>query len=97
MKKSDEQCRKLLSKFKSMQMDPEIGLTKCPRCGRNAMRSDIALNALSHHINVYICSECGIEEAMLDLDGESLPLKDWFLSATSGLKQRCRRTATPDT
>ena len=73
VKKSDEQCRKLLSKFKRMQMDSEIGLTKCPRCGRNAMRSDIVLNALSRHIDVYICSERGIEEAMLDLDGKAFP------------------------
>jgi transposase-like protein len=61
-------------------MDSEIGLTKCPRCGRDTMRIDIALNALSRYIDVYICSECGIEEAMLDLDGKSLSLKDWYLS-----------------
>jgi hypothetical protein len=61
-------------------MDSEIGLTKCPRCGRDTMRIDIALNALSRYIDVYICSECGIEEAMLDFDGECLPLKDWYLS-----------------
>lgn len=62
----------------SMQMDPEIGLTKCSRCGRDAMRSDIALNALSRHLDVYICSECGIEETMLDLEGKRRSLKDWY-------------------
>lgn len=80
MSATDEQCRNLLTKFKSMQLDREIGLTKCPRCGRDTMRSDISLNALSRHVNVYICSPCGVEEAMLDLDGEYLPLKDWYLS-----------------
>lgn len=80
MNTTDEQYRSLLTKFKSLQMDPEIGRTKCPRCGRDAMKSDVALNALSRYINVYVCTECGIEEAMLDLDGEHLPLKDWYLS-----------------
>ncbi len=80
MRTSDEQCRKMLAKYMSMQMNPEIGVTKCPRCGRDAMRSDIALSALSRHIDVYICGECRIEEAMLDLDVESFPLKDWYLS-----------------
>ena len=61
-------------------MDSENRLNRCPHCGRNIMSTDIVLNALSRHIDVYICSECGIEEAMLDFDGETLPLEDWYLS-----------------
>lgn len=80
MSATDEQYRSLLTKFKSLQLDPEIGLTRCPRCGRDTMRSDIVLNALSRYVDVYVCSPCGVEEAMLDLDGERLPLKDWYLS-----------------
>ena len=80
MKTMEEQCRLLLVKFKNMQMDPEVGLTKCPRCGRDTMRNEIELNALSRYVDVYICNECGTEEAMLDLEGEPLPLEDWYLS-----------------
>ncbi len=69
---TDEQRRNLLTKFKGMQLDPGIGATRCPRCGRDTMRSDIVLNALSRYIDVYICGACGTEEAMLDLDGERL-------------------------
>ncbi len=88
MRSSDEQRRKLLEKYKSLQMDPEIGVTKCPRCGRDTMRSDTVLNALSRHVDVYICGQCGTEEAMLDLDGECLPLEDWYLSAAGRLKRK---------
>lgn len=80
MSTTDEQYWNLLTKFKSMQLDSKIGVTRCPRCGRDTMRSDIVLNARSRYIDVYICSACGTEEAMLDLDGEHLPLKDWYLS-----------------
>lgn len=79
MKTMDEQCRSLLTKFKSIQADPEIGLTRCPRCGRDTMGSGTALNALCRNIDMYICGACGVEEAMLDLDGERFPLKDWYL------------------
>lgn len=80
MCKTSEQYQNLLTKFKSIQLDPTIGLTRCPRCGRDSMRSNAVLNVLSRHIDVYICSSCGTEEAMLDLDGESLPLGDWYIS-----------------
>lgn len=35
----------------------------CPRCGR-VMEQDEALRALSRYVNAYICSECGVNEAL---------------------------------
>ena len=54
MNTTDEQYRSLLTKFESLQIDSEIGRTKCPRCRRDAMKSDVALNALSRYINIYL-------------------------------------------
>jgi len=39
----------------------------CPRCDRNPMADPQALNALSrHHEDVYVCSPCGEDEAVVD-------------------------------
>lgn len=43
----------------------------CPRCGENSMRSDD--NALSRQVDVYICSDCGIDEA---INGE-IEMEEW--------------------
>ncbi len=51
----------------------------CPRCGHK-MRSHIVTNALSRRANVYICNNCGHDEAMLDLRGEDpWPFIRWSL------------------
>jgi len=37
-------------------------------------------NALSRRADVYICNECGTEEALLDMAGKSsLPLNEWAM------------------
>ena len=38
----------------------------CPRCGQYTMKYPAVKNALSRRVDVYICSQCGTEEAMLD-------------------------------
>ena len=48
----------------------------CLRCGSPLSRR-LAVNALSHHAGVYICQECGSDEALRDAIGEPLPLRDW--------------------
>jgi predicted RNA-binding Zn-ribbon protein involved in translation (DUF1610 family) len=41
--------------------------TTCPRCEKNTMRPEQAMNALSRRDNeTYICSACGVAEAMED-------------------------------
>ena len=40
---------------------------KCPRCGVNELKPKLASNALSRKDNkTYICSDCGMQEALLD-------------------------------
>lgn len=52
----------------------------CPRCGRNNMHTDRpALNALSRHAKVYVCEECGMEEALRDVSGNPLPINQWAM------------------
>ena len=39
---------------------------KCPRCLKNELHPDPPMNALSRKGSVYICEDCGMEEAFLD-------------------------------
>ncbi len=49
----------------------------CPRCGK-AMNEDDALNSLSRYADVYICSNCGTDEAMRGLFGGSpMDFSEW--------------------
>lgn len=41
-------------------------MNKCPRCGKEQLLDEEALNSLSRRRPVYICNECGDEEAMID-------------------------------
>lgn len=54
----------------------------CLRCGK-PLDQRMVINALSRHADVYICRECGTDEALLDAFGEPLPLRDWH-AVTSG-------------
>ena len=49
----------------------------CPRCGRDTMKENLITNALSRHADIYICDECGIEEAILDYMHASSPVEAW--------------------
>ncbi len=46
----------------------------CPRCHKETLEDEQALNSLSRRGNVYICNPCGDEEALIDM-GEMLPTK----------------------
>ena len=53
----------------------------CPRCGRDNMDENPVRNALSRYANVYICDECGTDEAMRDFAGlDPLPLNEWSMA-----------------
>ena len=49
----------------------------CPRCGRNTMKERVHTNALSRHVDIYICDTCGTEEAMLKFMSNPLPMREW--------------------
>lgn len=50
---------------------------RCPRCGMMKMKEERILNSLSRYCDVYICSDCGTEEAMNDWTGKALPFEKW--------------------
>ena len=57
---------------------------RCPRCGKMNMREEQVLNSLSRYADVYICADCGTEEAMADWTGdEVLPFEKWAVMQNS--------------
>jgi predicted RNA-binding Zn-ribbon protein involved in translation (DUF1610 family) len=56
----------------------------CPRCGRNTIKAPLAHNALSRYADLYICDECGMTEAMLDMMRNPLPLEQWAVFKSTG-------------
>lgn len=68
----------LISTFAKVQRE---GFFPCPRCGQLTMDPDDVLrNALSRHADIYICDECGTDEAMRDFVGCVLPIEEWAIS-----------------
>ena len=50
----------------------------CMRCDQK-MRYPLAQNALSRALKVYVCPECGMDEALRDATGEILPMSEWYI------------------
>lgn len=81
---SAEQAHATLTGYGHQQMEnyrmaglpPEY----CPRCGHLTMRSSLLLNPLSRHVEAHICPDCGIDEAIRDFAGTTLPLNKWALA-----------------
>ncbi len=63
--------------YKMLQNIPALDMP-CPRCGKHQMNRDMAENALSRHEDIYICSECGLEESAFDSVGQKKPLELWY-------------------
>ena len=78
----DEQKSKLVD-LKARQLTGER--LPCPRCGRDTMDAILLHNTLSRHADVYICSACGLDEALLDMRGSPIPPSEWA----------CMRTGAP--
>ena len=51
----------------------------CPRCGKSRMDLKLVRNALSRRANIYICSECGNEEALEEYFGYTQDISDWWI------------------
>lgn len=48
----------------------------CMRCG-GQMRQRLAENALSRAMDVHVCPDCGMDEALRDAYGDPLPVSEW--------------------
>ncbi len=70
--------KELLKAFKVIQDCPSFR-TPCPRCGANVMDESMVRNALSRHEDVYVCSSCGMDEAILDSMKKVKPLSEWYI------------------
>lgn len=78
MKRSIEDSKKLIEKLMPLQKKKHS--FPCPRCGIYRMHMDRpSLNALSRYANVYICEECGMDEALRDMAKNPLPLNEWAM------------------
>ena len=51
----------------------------CPRCGKTAMKTNLLHNCLSRRTEIYICENCGMEEALLDFYGTLDLISDWYI------------------
>ncbi len=56
------------------------GVHFCPRCGRFSVKDRLHTNALSRYVDVYICDECGMDEAIRAMADEPLPLREWAVA-----------------
>ena len=68
---------KKLEEWKDYQKGDNL---RCPRCGYLSMRPNPIENALSRRYDIYICSQCGTEEAMEDFLGNKMELEDWYFA-----------------
>ena len=71
----NERIQKRLADLKARQQVGEN--LPCPRCGRKTMKEAVCTNALSRHADIFICDQCGTDEAMLDFMRNPLPIEDW--------------------
>ena len=70
-------AKKAVDDFAKAQTD---GTHICPRCGQLTVKERLVTNALSRHADVYICDACGMDEAIRDMKGNPMPLKDWAIA-----------------
>lgn len=70
-------AKRTIDAFAKAQTD---GTHLCPRCGQLTVKDRLHTNALSRHAHIYICDACGMDEAIRDWKGNTLPLKDWAIA-----------------
>lgn len=76
--KTIEEAREMLEELGRLQEKGQAADLPCPRCGHDRMLPKPIQNALSRRAKVYICPECGMDEALRDMAGmEPLPLNQW--------------------
>lgn len=75
----EKRVRECLIEIKEDQESKDPVIKQCPRCG-NAMEWPLCRNALSRREDVYVCSRCGDEEAMLEAARQPLHVTVWAIA-----------------
>lgn len=65
--------------FERMKEMQAAGGRICPRCGRWNMEIPIHYNALSRVADIYVCPDCGMDEALRDFGRIPLPIEEWAI------------------
>lgn len=74
----DWQAKDILAGLKGVQEAITQPYYPCPRCGQ-MMKAPLEGQALSRQGDVYICSNCGLDEAVRTAMGLApLPLVEWW-------------------
>lgn len=75
----ETRTRNHLQALAIIQKHPMSGIPafNCPRCGKPNMRPNCIENSLSKYEEIFICSDCGIDETFRSLSGNPLPLVEW--------------------
>lgn len=75
---SEESAKEIAGNIGAVQRDEVDNERICPRCGKETMHRKAAKNALSRHADVYICPDCGMQEALMETAGlPPLPFSEW--------------------
>ena len=85
MTKKKKNPKKFIEEFGALQIKNSPEYTyPCPRCGQDNMYEEIHKNALSRKAQVYVCSSCGTEEAVIEafFEENPMPLDKWSLYLT---------------
>lgn len=69
--------KECINKYRTLQ-DYSFLNMPCPRCGKQTMKAILAENALGRHEEIYVCPDCGTEEALEDYAGCVKPLEEWY-------------------
>lgn len=68
--------------------DPDaVRPPRCLRCGQ-PLCDRLADNALSRALDVYVCPQCGMDEALRDASYDPLPIREWWAVREGHLPQQ---------
>ena len=80
--------QKTLADLKARQLAGER--MPCPRCGRDAMKTESHIGALSRRADVFVCDDfCGTDEAIREMTSRPLPFDEWayFIQERGGARR----------
>ena len=75
-----------MTTFEKMKSAQQNGCCICPRCGRENIKTPVHTNALSRVADIYVCDDCGSDEALRAFAGIPLPVDEWFMARIGGAK-----------